>query len=178
MAAGGSLLLVFGAACAGSDAYLNWINTLRNPMVGPSQAMINIHALVEAYHGGLATEITLMAAVVALFVWMCHRTEDFEFLFGLALVSGILIGLHSYAYDSLLLLLSFVLIRDAKLRLALVPLLTPIADYFLFKTFTPPYVIGLLAVLVVAAVILMVGKPMREAASIAPALVPSAGTNS
>jgi len=163
MATGGCLLLALGAVGAGPDAYLKWIDTIRNPIVGPSNAMINIHALVEACHGGLAMEIALVLAVVALFIWMCRRTEDFEFLFGAALLCGILIGIHSYAYDSLLVLLAFVLIGNPKVRLAFVPLLTPISDYFLFKTFTVPYIIGLLLALAVAAAMLAAPRPLRKA---------------
>jgi len=167
MATGGASLLILGAACAGPDAYLKWIGILRNPMVGPSDGMINIHALAEACHGGLAAEITLMAAVIALFVWMCNKTDDFEFLFGIALVAGILIGVHSYPHDGLLLLLSFVLIRNAKVRLAFVPLLTPLADYFLFTAFPAPYVIVMLGVLVLAAATLVAARPARETAPMA-----------
>ena len=163
MVMGGAVLLAFGAACAGLDSYREWINMLRNPVVSPSGTMTNIHVLVETYHGGVALEITLVLAVVALFVWMCWSTDEFEFLFGVALIAGLLINVHAYVWDSVFLLLAFVLIKNTKLRLALSVFLTPVAYYLLFGPSTIPYVVALLAVLILAAISLLIGnKPGFE----------------
>jgi hypothetical protein len=67
-------------------------------------------------------------------LWICQRTENYEFLFALSLLCGLLVSYHSGISDDILLLPVFALIvnssRDKPLRIALAVSLTPI-PYFL-----------------------------------------------
>jgi hypothetical protein len=117
--------------------------------------MIYLYALAANFDGAIAVEIGLMTAVAALFVWMCLRTDDFELLFGVALIAGLLINLHTYVYDSVLLLLAFVLIRKPAARIALALLLTPLAYCFIWLWSTSLYIVGMVLVIVLTAASLM-----------------------
>jgi hypothetical protein len=155
MACGGGLLLVFGALFSGWHSYVEWIDAIRRPVLSPRGLMINLYALVASFDGGIVVEIGLMAAVAALFVWMCLRSDDFELLFGVALIAGLLINVHTYVYDSVLLLLAFVLIRKPAARIVLALLLTPLAYCFIWMWSTSLYIVGMLLVIVLAAASLM-----------------------
>ena len=125
-------LVTFGAAVAGPHAYVEWIQMLRNPVVSPVVTMTNLHVLVEALGGGGAMDLAFGMTLAASFAWMCWKSDDFEFLFGMALLGGLLINVHSYVWDNVLLLLSFVLITNAWVRTSLFVLLSPVSLFLLF----------------------------------------------
>ena len=147
---GGSLLFAAGAIGAGLDSYRGWINMITNPVISPGR-MTNIHQLVKTLHGDATLDVILAGGLAALFIWMCFRSDEFEFLFSLALIAGLLINMHSYPYDTVLLLLPFVLIRHTTLRLILLFLLSPVAYFFLLWSTTPFVIILLIVVLAAAA---------------------------
>src|SRR5204863_8200445 len=102
---------------------VEWIDMLRNPAVSPSGTMTNLHVLVEAVGGGGLFDLVSGLLVAASFAWMCWKVEDFEFLFGMALMGGLKINVHAYVWDNDLLLLSFVLITNSWVRVSLFVLL-------------------------------------------------------
>jgi hypothetical protein len=146
-------LIIFGAIFAGIDSYFQWISMLRNPAVSSTHMMTNLRVLIDAAGGGFKIDLACGLAIVALFVWMCWKSPDFEFLFGLALLGGLLINVHAYVWDNVLLLLSFVLIASWWVRLSLFLLLSPVSLFLLFAfPTTLPYVIAMLGVLAAACV--------------------------
>ena len=96
--------------------------------------MPNLHGLITFLHGGTGLEIAAAGAVGLLFVWICQRTENYEFLFGLGLLCGLLTSFHSGIADEILLLVVFVLLMGSSkyrpLRIALAIALTPL-PYFM-----------------------------------------------
>ena len=115
MAAGGvaglAALAVLGAAVNGIDAVSRWLKVMRDPWINPaSRIMPNLHGLVAAAQGGVVMEAVLVIAVVAAFLWLAFRTDNYELLLGVALVSSQLTSYHSTITDDVLLLAAFVLI--------------------------------------------------------------------
>jgi hypothetical protein len=145
IAAGGvtsmALLILLGILVAGPGSMREYIRVLRDPWINFGVDMMpNLHGLIAGLAPNAAAaqsiEIGSTCAVVGVFLWICQKTDDYEFLFGLSLLCGLLISYHSGISDQILLLPAFVLIVHSRsekpLRIALALALTPI-----------PYVTGL-----------------------------------
>ena len=134
-ACGTCILFLLGVIAAGPHASAQYLNTLRNPWINfRTDMMPNLHGLTAALNGGARVEAALACAVIATFLWICLRTESYEFLFALSILCGLLVSFHSGIGDDVLLLLVFVTIfhssLDKPLRIALAVSLTPL-PYFL-----------------------------------------------
>jgi hypothetical protein len=154
-ACGSGALVVLGVIVAGIDSIGQWLRVLQDPWINFSAAMMpNLHGLITFLHGGRGPEIAATGAVGLLFVWICQRTENYEFLFGLGLLCGLLTSFHSGIADEILLLMVFVLIMGSSeykpLRIASAIALTPL-PYFLLVPLSVILPILLLLVLVLAA---------------------------
>lgn len=88
----------------------------------------NIHGLVTVLGAGSAVEYLLVALVVAAFLWLCFRVDNFDLLLGVSLVCGLLVSFHSFTYDDLLLMPVLVLAAPIRILREITGLaLTPIA---------------------------------------------------
>lgn len=131
-------LLLLGIMAAGTQSLGQYLRILRDPWINFSATMMpNIHGLISSLTRSAAAppiEAGLAAAVVAAFLWTCRKTENYEFLFALSLLGGLLVSYHSGISDQILLLPVFVLIVNAPigkaLRIAVALSLTPI-PYFI-----------------------------------------------
>ena len=152
-------LTLLGVLVAGFGSLSEYIRVLRDPWINFSVDMMpNLHGLIAGLNLGPAStwiELTASCGVVGAFLWICQKTDDYEFLFGLSLLCGLLISYHSGISDQIVLLLAFVLIVRARaekpLRIALALLLTPV-PYFTGLGINITIPIMLLAVLVLSAV--------------------------
>jgi hypothetical protein len=134
-ATGTGILFVGGVMAAGTGSIGEYLSTLRNPWINFDVSMMpNLHGLVATLGASPRLEIALTCAVILTFLWICQRTENYEFLLALSLLCGLLVSYHSGISDDILLLPIFALIvnssRDKPLRIALAVSLTPI-PYFL-----------------------------------------------
>jgi hypothetical protein len=134
---GTGVLLLLGVIVAGTKSVEQYAAVLRDPWINFSVDMMpNLHGLTASLTRSTAApviEIGMVCAVVATFLWICQRTENYEFLFALSLLCGLLVSYHSGISDQILLLLVFVLIVNSRvekpLRIAVALSLTPI-PYF------------------------------------------------
>jgi Glycosyltransferase family 87 len=134
-ACGAGILFTLGVVTAGPQSTGQYVTMLRNPWINfNSEMMPNLHGLVATLGGRSWLEIGLAAVVLMAFFWLCYKTDDYEFLFALSLLCGLLVSFHSGIGDVILLLLVFVLIvhscQDKALRIALAVTLTPL-PYFI-----------------------------------------------
>ena len=134
-ACGSGALFALGLIVAGTDSLGQWLRVLQDPWINFSAAMMpNLHGLITFLHGSRGLEIAAAGAVGLLYVWICQRTENYEFLFGLGLLCGLLTSFHSGIADEILLLVVFVLIMGSTeykpLRIGLAIALTPL-PYFI-----------------------------------------------
>lgn len=111
---------------------------LRDPWINFSPDMMpNLHGLAMSLGAGSWVETGLVCAVVVTFGWICRRTDDYEFLFALSVLCGLLVSYHSGVGDDVLLLLVIAVItsslrtatNDKPLRMALALTMTPL-PYF------------------------------------------------
>jgi len=150
---GTGVLLLLGVLVAGRRSFEQYAGILRDPWINFSVDMMpNIHGLAASLAGGTAAssiEIGIVGAVVAAFLWICQRTDNYEFLFALSLLCGLLVSYHSGISDQILLLLVFVLIVNSRVekpvRIAVALSLTPI-----------PYFTGIGVNVVIPAMLLVV----------------------
>ena len=143
MVAGGAggiaALSLIGATAGGLRAYADYVRVLRDPWINfRTDMMPNLHGLATTIASGSSVgplELVLSGVVVAGFLWICLKSPDFEFLFAMSLLCGLLISYHSGLSDQILLLLVFALMihacKDKSLRIAIAAPITPI-----------PYLIG------------------------------------
>jgi hypothetical protein len=165
-ASGSGALFALGFIVAGKDSLGQWLNVLRDPWINFSAAMMpNLHGLITSLHGGSGLEIAAAAFVGLLFVWICQRSENYEFLFGLGLLCGLLTSFHSGIADEILLLVVFVLIMGSSeykpLRIALAIAITPL-PYFVPAPLSIILPISLLLVLAFAAASMARGMRAAE----------------
>jgi hypothetical protein len=136
-AVGTGVLTLLGFLVAGGRSLEQYVAMLRDPWINFSADMMpNLHGLTASLKLGSAAplmETGMVCVVVAAFLWICQRTDNYEFLFALSLLCGLLVSYHSGISDQILLLLVFVLIVNSRgekpLRIALALTLTPI-PYF------------------------------------------------
>jgi hypothetical protein len=109
----------------------SWINVLRDPWISPDPEYLpNLHGLILTLHGGLGAELGVAAVIAILFVVCVRKSDNFEFLFAISLVCGLLTSFHSGPADDVLLLPVFVLIvassTDAVVRSLTALVVSPI----------------------------------------------------
>ena len=139
--AGLAALTGVGISVAGLNSLKDYISVLRDPWINPPPTtMPNIHGLIAVLHGGVISEIFLIAAVLAVFVFSVRQTEEYEFIFAVGLVCGLLVSFHSSVPDDVVLLPVFVAIvrtcSTQPLRAAAALILTPV-PYFMVFADTP-----------------------------------------
>jgi hypothetical protein len=168
-AAGLAALTGFGCLVAGIDSIPQYVNVLRNPWINPSATITpNLHGLVAVLHGGTTMEFLLPALVLAAFVWLSLRSDNYEYLLAASLVCGLLASFHSGLSDDIILFPAFVSVVNTSsspsLRAAAGLILTPI-PYFMvladapYSAFFPLAMLLLLALFCVA----VNGKALRSA---------------
>jgi hypothetical protein len=151
------ILLVLGVVVAGVDSIAQYANLLRDPrMQFRIEFMPNIHGLVSSTWPGAPLEIGLTGAVAVGFVWACLRTENYEWLFALGLLCGLLVSYHSGIGDDILLLPVFALMVPSGGRLLHVALAVALSPLPYFTGFPVSIAVPslLLLILVLALVAL------------------------
>jgi hypothetical protein len=141
-ACGTFVLAALGVLVAGADSMRGWVSVMRDPWITPNpEGLPNLHGLVLALHGDVRLELLLVGAVCLIFLWMAYKTDNFEFLFAVSLVCGLLTSFHSGAADDVLLFPVFLLVlgssSHALLRSLSALVLTPIP--YLMSFAGPPY---------------------------------------
>lgn len=129
--------LAAGSVALALAGGITWIGPWLKLMFGPAITGIpiwklspapNIHGLVTVLGAGPALEYLLVAFVIAAFLWLCLRVDNFELLLGVSLVCGLLVSFHSFTYDDLLLMPVLVLVSPVRILREITGLaLTPIA---------------------------------------------------
>ncbi|MEP7353089.1 MAG: glycosyltransferase family 87 protein [Acidobacteriota bacterium] len=131
-ASGTVALFLVGLAGAGTDSIAQYLNTLCNPWINFSAEMMpSLHGLVATLGAGSTIELALTGFVILAFVWICQKSDDFEFLFAVCLLGSLLVSYHSGIADGLLLLLGYILISSSStvgkpLKIAWAIQLTPV----------------------------------------------------
>ena len=125
---------LLGVVFAGAETSAMYIRVLGNPWINfGTEMMPNLHGLAGSFQAGSVFELGMSGVVVLAFLWTCFRTDDYELLFALSILCGLLISFHSGIGDDVLLLLVFVLIAaaqvDKPLRIIMALCLTPL-PYF------------------------------------------------
>jgi hypothetical protein len=158
-ATGTGILLALGMIVAGAQSLQEWVRVLRDPWINFSSDMMpNLHGLSAGLNHNEAAplvEIGMVGAVVAVFLWICRKTDNYECLFALSLMCSLLVSYHSGISDQILLLPVLVLLvgscQDKPLRIALAVSLTPM-PYFTGIGINVVMPLVILAVLTLAAV--------------------------
>jgi hypothetical protein len=124
---GGLALLVLSFAAAGPDWPAAYLNLATSGYLDPCPAcMPNVKGMSVLIP---SLEWPITAAVVILFLVLAWRISDFYTVFALALIAGLLLSLHAYPQDTVLLLLSFAIIisrsADKLLRTIMALAITP-----------------------------------------------------
>ena len=144
-------LFLIGILGAGTDSIAGYLNTLRNPWINFSVEMMpSLHGLVATLGAGSPVEIGLTGFVVLAFVWICMKSDDFEFLFALCMVCSLLVSYHSGIADGLILLLGYVLVESSTsaskaLKVTWGVLLTPLPYALGASIGVPLLLLGLLS---------------------------------
>jgi Glycosyltransferase family 87 len=133
-AIGTALLTVLAALVAGPGSLKAYVGTLRSNVANPYAAMMpNLHGLITVLQASPMLEAALSLLVIAAFLGIALRTENFELLFGTAIVFGLQVSFHAEMMDDVLLLPAFAAIvsqsSSPSLRTAMALILTPI-PYF------------------------------------------------
>jgi hypothetical protein len=152
--AGGALLATISFAVAGLDWPRRYLAAFEGQNPSP-EYMPNLHSLwILLGRADLPVEIVLHAAVVLLVGYLALKLPDYELVFAFALIGSLLVSLHSYTQDCLLLLLSLAIIlkRSASKRVRELTELSasPIPYFFLlagapFNVFLPALLTTILA---------------------------------
>lgn len=140
---GSTALFAVGMLVNGPQSTILWLNVLRDPWINASAAVMpNIHGLTSILGAGAWLDGVLILLVVLGFLWVARRTDNYEYLFALSLVCGLLVSYHSSVVDDLLLLAVFAMVvnsTDSKpLRILSALLLTPIPYLFTLAQ-APPF---------------------------------------
>lgn len=123
-----ALALAGGITLIGSWLKLMFSATITGIPVWKLSPAPNIHGLVTVLGANSALEYLLVALVIAAFLWLCFRVDNFELLLGVSLVCGLLVSFHSFTYDDLLLMPVLVLVAPVRILREITGLaLTPIA---------------------------------------------------
>jgi len=140
---------------AGTGSSAQYIRTLRDPYINFSASSTpNIHGFVASIYASSVLEMILTGAVVLGFIWACKKTKDYEPLFGLSLLCGLLVSYHGGTGDLILVLPALVLMLPSAhkyLRMALVVAASPL-PYLLPLSLGPPPAFLLTVALAVAGV--------------------------
>lgn len=139
--AGGGVLYAVSAMVQGWAWPVEYLRFLRTPQLSPAPySMPNLHGLVVATIGGnLTVELILSLMIACLVVFFSTRYQtdspdsprEFELIFAMSVVAGLLTSHHGYIQDcSLLLLVAALADGGSKLRVVSLALLAPPA-YFL-----------------------------------------------
>lgn len=105
---GGAALLVLSAVADGFDWPKRFLGVVGNPELHPGpDHMITFRNLAWFLTGAenRPLEFALSAVVVGAFVYAALRIRDFQVVFGLALVTGMVVCHHAYSQDLMMLLL-------------------------------------------------------------------------
>ena len=158
-AAGGAALAVLSFLVAGVHWPRQQLALVTGPDVNPATTMMgNLRAVVlRAPSAGPWLEVAAYVAVLALFLWIVSRERDLEAALGWALVGGLLVGMHSWIHDFVLLLAAVPLITAAwpvwPRRLVQTVLLLPVLPYgLLFPEYSYLLPVALVVVMASAAV--------------------------
>ena len=147
------LLFLLGVLVAGAGSSAQYIKTLRDPYINFSvHSTPNIHGFVASLYPSSAIEMILTGAVVLGFIWACQKTENYESLFGLSLLCGLLVSYHAGTGDLILVLPAFVLMIPSAhkhLRMALAMAASPL-PFLLPLSLGPPPAFLLTVALAVA----------------------------
>ena len=136
-AAGLALLSGLGVLVNGVDSTLEYARVLRDPWINPSPVgMPNLHGLAAALGGDVRLEVVLAGIVLAAFLWITQRTDNFEYLLAASLVCGLLVSFHAGVSDTLVLFPAFVMTVASSdiepLRASVALILTPIPYFMAF----------------------------------------------
>ena len=102
---GGLALLALSFAAAGPDWPSQYLKLATSGYLDPCPGcMPNVKGMSVNMP---QLEWPLTAAVLILFLLLARRIRDFEIVFALSLIAGLLVSLHAYPQDTVLLLLSF-----------------------------------------------------------------------
>lgn len=173
-AAGALLLFLLGVVLAGPGSTGAYVQTLRDPWINfGTDMMPNLHGLASTLKLPGLGETGLVVLVAAAFLWICLRMENFEFLFSISLLCGLLVSYHSGLGDQILLLPVFVLLinscADKAMRAVLAVSLTPL-PYFFGDGISVSIPVLALAILGLAAI--SAGRPRLPALPLQPGLTP------
>jgi hypothetical protein len=167
-ACGVALLIALGALVNGPRSYVDWVNTLRDPWINPNASgMPNLHGLIAVLRGSGWSEALVAGIVLLAFLWMLLKIADFEFLFGAALVCGVLLSFHSTMADDVLLFPVLILVLRSSLfvpvRVVAALILTPVPYFMLLagEPYSAILPVGLLLLLTG----MLVSVPMARLAS-------------
>jgi hypothetical protein len=110
--AGGALLIALSFIAAGTAWPSAYLRLLTNPELHPRpDFMPTLRNLAYSFAGSsVAFEIATAIAIIGLFLYIAIRETDFEYVFAIGIVSGLLIGWHAYSQDCVLLLLTAALL--------------------------------------------------------------------
>lgn len=165
---GVAALTGFGIVVAGVKSWKQYMNVLRDPWINPSATIMpNIHGLVAVLNGGTALEFLLIALVLAGFIWIVRRSDDYEFLLAVSLLCGLLVSFHSGVADDIILLPTFIaIVRTrslASLRAAAALILTPV-PYFMVLADAPYSAVLPVSLLVMLGLcVVAVGSRVKQA---------------
>jgi hypothetical protein len=116
----------------------------------------NIHGLALALGASSKFEYLLVGLIVAWFIWLCFRVDNFELLLGVSLVCGLLASFHSFTYDDLLLMPVLVLVSPVRVLRDLVGIaLTPLS-------FLATFMGGLYAAVIPVLLLAFLGAGLRR----------------
>jgi hypothetical protein len=141
-ATGGGILMAISFMAAGWNWPREYVAALRNPELHPgAEHMPTFRGVLDL--AGMANPVPVLVllglVVVVLFVWVARKVSEFECLFGLALIGGLLICFHAYTQDCCVLVLAFALVAphaSAPLKSILLIAVLPPA-YFMLLTGVP-----------------------------------------
>ncbi len=168
---GAAACTAFGIlASGGVNSWIQYVKVLRDPWINPSATIMpNIHGLVAVLNGGIGLELLLATLVLAAFLWVVRRSDDFEFLLAVSLMCGLLVSFHSGVADDIILLPVFIaIVRSCpmpSLRATSALVLTPV-PYFMvladapYSAALPVFLLVMLGLCVVA-----VERGVRQAAA-------------
>ena len=129
------VLFLLGLAFAGTNSTGRYVQTLGDPWINfATDMMPNLHGLASTLGASLPAETALVVLVIGAFLWICFRAQNYEVLFAISLLCGLLVSYHSGLGDQILLLLVFVLLvnscTDKLMRAVLAISLTPLPYFF------------------------------------------------
>jgi hypothetical protein len=109
----GSILIGLSFLCGGADWPQAYIAAMGDSKLHPHpDYMPNLHTISAVLSGpaGLGLEATLSLVVVAAVVYLSLKVPDYELTFAFALIGSLLVSVHSYPQDCIVLLLPLAII--------------------------------------------------------------------